>query len=371
MFSAGRHRSTPMMPTAIYWIGGIRQTLGDIEAAQAAYAASRTHPAADPAAGVQNRRRIFACWRCMRRSPATRRPNICSRMPPTTPIRSRCSASSEFDVEALQRDVHVVVNLISDADQADGRVAAGRRSRRSARQADRQRSRARSAHDARRGRGAAAGNRRAAVSRRSCARGRRRLLPSPRLQAALPSSSTVWRGRPAPMAATISRRSKIRRRSRLLWRNKRDGDRYLIEYIDYRSRDGYFRKYRFIFVGRRDPALSSRDRGRLEGASRFSTDMADHEWMQREEEAFLNDPGAACSTPRHYRRCGRSARASASIISASIAGSIATGNLVVFEVNASMLVHDQNEEFPYKTPFVQRIKSAFDAMLRKLATGSG
>jgi hypothetical protein len=36
-----------------------------------------------------------------------------------------------------------------------------------------------------------------------------------------------------------------------------------------------------------------------------------------------------------------------------------------------MLVHDQNVKFPYKMPFVQRIKSAFDGMLRKLATGGG
>jgi hypothetical protein len=40
---------------------------------------------------------------------------------------------------------------------------------------------------------------------------------------------------------------------------------------------------------------------------------------------------------------------------------------VVFEVNASMLVHGDNAEFPYKTPFVHRIKRAFDEMLRKLA----
>jgi hypothetical protein len=32
-----------------------------------------------------------------------------------------------------------------------------------------------------------------------------------------------------------------------------------------------------------------------------------------------------------------------------------------------MLVHEHNEEFPHKTPFVHRIKLAFDEMLRKLA----
>ena len=48
-----------------------------------------------------------------------------------------------------------------------------------------------------------------------------------------------------------------------------------------------------------------------------------------------------------------------------------SGNLVLFEINASTLVHDQNQEVPYKTPFVRRIKSAFGEMLRKFATRSG
>jgi len=43
------------------------------------------------------------------------------------------------------------------------------------------------------------------------------------------------------------------------------------------------------------------------------------------------------------------------------------GDLLVFEVNASMLVHDDNAEFPYKDPHVRAIKAAFDAMLRARA----
>jgi len=39
----------------------------------------------------------------------------------------------------------------------------------------------------------------------------------------------------------------------------------------------------------------------------------------------------------------------------------------VFEVNASMLVHDDNAEFSYKDPAVRAIKSAFDGMLRARA----
>jgi glutathione synthase/RimK-type ligase-like ATP-grasp enzyme len=45
----------------------------------------------------------------------------------------------------------------------------------------------------------------------------------------------------------------------------------------------------------------------------------------------------------------------------------AAGNLIVFEVNASMLVHDDNADYPYKDPFVRAIKQAFDAMLRSRA----
>lgn len=40
---------------------------------------------------------------------------------------------------------------------------------------------------------------------------------------------------------------------------------------------------------------------------------------------------------------------------------------MVFEVNASMLVHDSNPNFPYKTPAVLAIKSAFAGMLAERA----
>ena len=92
--------------------------------------------------------------------------------------------------------------------------------------------------------------------------------------------------------------------------------------------------------------------------------------MQREEEGFLNDP-ASVFGPSHDRLL-REIRARIGLDYFGIdCGLDASGNLVVFEVNASMLVHDQNVEFPYKTPFVRRIKSAFDNMLRKFATGGG
>lgn len=44
------------------------------------------------------------------------------------------------------------------------------------------------------------------------------------------------------------------------------------------------------------------------------------------------------------------------------------GQVLVFEVNATMLVHDEKTEpFAYKNPYVTAIKQAFTAMLTRRA----
>jgi hypothetical protein len=97
-----------------------------------------------------------------------------------------------------------------------------------------------------------------------------------------------------------------------------------------------------------------------------STDMPNHPWMQQEEAAFLANP-AAIFNAGHYQAL-REVRERFRLDYFGIdCGLDRDGNLVVFEVNASMLVHDDNAEFPYKSPFVRAIKTAFDAMLRNRA----
>ena len=144
-----------------------------------------------------------------------------------------------------------------------------------------------------------------------------------------------------------------------------DADHYVIEYIDYRSADGYFRKYRFMFVG---GEILPYHLAIGEGwkVHHDSTDMEHHDWMQREEEAFLNEP-ASVFGPAHYRALQMIQRAVDLDFFGIDCGLDRSGNLVVFEVNASMLVHEDNEKFPYKNAFVSRIKHAFDTMLRKMA----
>jgi len=98
--------------------------------------------------------------------------------------------------------------------------------------------------------------------------------------------------------------------------------------------------------------------------------MADHEWMQRDEAAFLADP-AAVFNASHYATL-RSIRDRVGLDFFGIdCGFDRDGALVVFEVNASMLVHEQNEAFPYKDAHVRAIKQAFDAMLAERAGKGG
>jgi len=149
----------------------------------------------------------------------------------------------------------------------------------------------------------------------------------------------------------------------------RGGDHYLIEYVDYASRDGFFRKYRFIFVGEKilPYHLAIGSEWKLH---HDATDMDQHEWMQREEAAFLENPGAMFG-PSHYLTLNAIRERIGLDYFGIDCGLDRFGDLVVFEVNASMLVHEHNEAFPYKDPHVRAIKHAFDAMLAERARKAG
>lgn len=137
---------------------------------------------------------------------------------------------------------------------------------------------------------------------------------------------------------------------------------YVANYIDYRSADGHFRKYRFMFVGGETLPyhLAIGDRWKVHHAT---TSMTGHPWMQDEERRFLEDPGAVF--PASARQTLAAIRDAIGIDYFGIDCALAPdGRVVVFETNASMLVHLHNEGFPYKNEHVLRIKRAFEAMMR-------
>ena len=145
-----------------------------------------------------------------------------------------------------------------------------------------------------------------------------------------------------------------------------EADYFLIEYIDYRSTDGYFRKYRFFIVGEAILPYHLAIGGDWK-VHHFSTDMPNQPWMRHEEEAFLRAPDDVFE-PRHFAALHAIRDAMGLDFFGVDCALDRAGNLVVFEANATMLVHADTGDFAYKNPYVRRIKTAFAALLARAAS---
>jgi tetratricopeptide (TPR) repeat protein len=354
----------PRDHNSLYWIGGIKQRTGDIAAAEIAYAqAAQIQPLIKrPAAKFRADFRVLALYAPFAGNTPT---EFLFKEAAYDTDTLALFSHGEHDAEVLKQDVQVVVNLISDADQAKAVLpqAADLVCRLAKPTVNDPGKIARTTRDAVADLLAGIpGCRVPRVWRHKAGAN----VSIAALQAVLSDSSSILARPvgthggddfekiedPAELAAFLERHSGT--------------DRYLIEYIDYRSADDHFRKYRFIFVGGQilPYHLAIGSDWKLH---HDNTDMANLPWTQREEESFLNDPATVFSAG-HYQALRTIQQRIGLDYFGIDCGLDRAGNLVVFEVNASMLVHDRNEQFPYKTPAVHRIKAAFDEMLRKFAT---
>jgi tetratricopeptide (TPR) repeat protein len=353
----------PRDADSINWIGGIKQRMGDIEGAQTAYAAAaQIQPLISrPAAKFPADFRVLALYAPFGGNTPTEY-LFKDAVHDTDTL--TVLASRHYDGECFRQGVQVVVNLISDADQAEALLplVADLADRLGKPTINHPRKIQRTTRDA-----VASllqdipGCRVPRASRHKAGED-----SSPEtLQAIFPFSSPVL-ARPAGTHGgdDFEKFEDPAALSGFLSQHA-DHDHYLIEYIDYRSADSHFRKYRFIFI---DGEILPYHLciGNFWKLHHINTDMANQPWMQREEEAFLNNPTAVFSPSNYQAMQAIHDRIGLEYFGIDC-GLDASGNVVVFEVNASMLVHAQNEEFPYKTPAVHRIKLAFDAMLRKFA----
>jgi tetratricopeptide (TPR) repeat protein len=354
----------PRDSDSIYWIGGIKQELGDIRAAEAAYAeAARIQPLISrPAAKFPADFRVLALYAPFAGNLPSGYLFLDAAYDTDT---LALFASGEYDVERLSQNVQVLVNLISDADQADAvlPLAADLANRFGKPTVNDPRKIQRTTRNAVAALLEGIPDCRIPKTLRQQAGTD---LAAATLQAALSFPATIL-VRPVGTHGgdDFEKIDDAAEQLTAVLAHRPDTDRYFIEYIDYCSADGYFRKYRFIFVEEQilPYHLAIADGWKVH---RDSTDMVNQRWMQQEEEAFLGNPTAVFNSG-HYRVL-REIRQRIGLEYFGIdCGLDRSGNLVVFEVNASMLVHDQNQDFPYKTPFVHRIKSAFDEMLRKFA----
>jgi tetratricopeptide (TPR) repeat protein len=141
------------------------------------------------------------------------------------------------------------------------------------------------------------------------------------------------------------------------------GDHYATAFHDYRSPDGYFRKYRMVFVDRRPfPYHLAISRDWL--VHHESAGMGEDPARRAEEQRFVEDPeaelGEAVMTA--VGEIGLRLDLDYAGVDFSV---LADGRVLVFEANATMLVHPEPHDgvFAYKNRAVAAITEAFEAML--------
>jgi len=145
---------------------------------------------------------------------------------------------------------------------------------------------------------------------------------------------------------------------------------YVAPFVDYRSADGYFRKYRIVFVDG-EPFAFHLAISPEWMVHYYNAPMTEHAWMRDEERAFFADlDGVFCGALRE------GLRETADLLALDYAGidcAIAPdGTLLVFEADNALLVHvlDDPAVFAYKHEHVPRIFAALDAMVRRRIAGN-
>lgn len=147
-----------------------------------------------------------------------------------------------------------------------------------------------------------------------------------------------------------------------------DGPRYVTAFHDYRSPDGYYRKYRILFVDRvpypYHLAISPHWMVHY-----FSADMENVAWKLDEERRFLHDPTTALGlrAQRAVEAIGRRLDLDYGGLDCTV---LADGRLFVFEANATMLAHYERANGPlaHKNPYVLRITDAFERLMTRVTS---
>ena len=139
-------------------------------------------------------------------------------------------------------------------------------------------------------------------------------------------------------------------------------EHYVSEFRDYRSEDGYFRKYRFAFIDREVfPYHLAIGQDWL--VHYWRTPMSEA-WMKREEEAFLADYEAVfpAAAARAVREVARRLDLDCAGMDCALTRD---GRVLLFEANASVNLQlgDSRADSPYKHLYVPRIGAAAAAMV--------
>lgn len=146
-----------------------------------------------------------------------------------------------------------------------------------------------------------------------------------------------------------------------------DEDFFLSDFVDYRSADGRYRKYRLVFVdGRPHPChMAIAEEWKV---WYMNADMAGSADKRAEEAAFMDgfDTGFA---RRHAAALEGMARAFGLDYFGIDCAEDRDGALVLFEADNALIVHDMDpaDVFPYKPPRMRAVFDAFAGMVARRA----
>ena len=141
-------------------------------------------------------------------------------------------------------------------------------------------------------------------------------------------------------------------------------ERYFVSpFIDYSSADGFFRKYRIVFVdGEPYPVhLAISPKWMIHY---YNAPMAENQWMRDEEARFLAGLRNVFDGPRYETLIAIAREVGLQYFGIDCAVTN-QGQVLVFEADPAMLVHtsDAVELYPYKHEYVPRIYRAVERML--------
>ena len=146
---------------------------------------------------------------------------------------------------------------------------------------------------------------------------------------------------------------------------------YVSKFCDFRSADGWYRKYRVIFIDREPFAyhLAISPHWLVHYAT---AGMEAHPWKLEEERRFLENPEQVLGTTGLAAVAAIGARMNLDYAGVDFS-LLSDGRIVVFEANPVMLVHleDVQGVLAFKNPHVTRIFDAFEALLSRLTGQAG
>ena len=145
---------------------------------------------------------------------------------------------------------------------------------------------------------------------------------------------------------------------------------YVGRFVDYASADGYYRKYRVIFIAG-IPYAYHLAISRKWMIHYYNAEMAEQQWMRDEERRFLASLESIFDGPRLAALHAIAAAVDIDYFGIDC-GIAPDGRVLVFEADAAMLVHcnDPIDVYPYKHEYIPRVIAAFDALLGAKIAGT-